>query len=193
MPNSFFNLSKVNFRIAGLNAAALLPVDHLRFVKGVYNIIELWIRRNNLFLRRADFLLLFLRRSGSIAYIDQVTDFILLYSTVQKHRNPMLLIHVIGREDSLFLYQYVPQHHIVYFQVEGIDISFSGKSQLIPAYAHGQRKPLPVVAVAEDSTGVILRPEVLRCGFVFPFYIGKNLFTHSYVLLFPAASPAASP
>ena len=164
----------------------MLPVNDVLIIKSMNNVIILWVRWDDPLFRRPDLFFLFCRRGRHEACVDQLKYIILRHCTVKKNRDPVHLIHVVGRHDAIFADEHIPEEHIVDLQIDHIDPFITFNSQFILLYRHDKREPFFIVSMPEDRVPVVRAPGVFRQGFVFLFYVSKYCITIHHSPLYDA-------
>ena len=90
-----------------------------------------------------------------ITHIRQKLDLLILHRAIQRHTQPMGLIHVPAGEDARFLTEGANQSGIA-FEIHNTDFIIAGQSQILSGDIHNDGKPLPVPIVPEHQKAGIL-------------------------------------
>jgi len=95
-----------------------------------------------------------------ITHIRQKLDLLILHRAIQRHTQPMGLIHVPAGEDARFLTEGANQSGIA-FEIHNTDFIIAGQSQILSGDVHNDGEPLPVPIVPEHQKAGILGKEML--------------------------------
>lgn len=103
--------------------------------------------------------------SEFITHIHQKLDFLIFYRTIQRHTQPMGLIHMPAGEDTRFLPERANQSGIT-LEIHHTDFTFACKPQILFGDVHNDGKPLPVPHMPEHQKIRIPGEKILTGGAV---------------------------
>ena len=86
----------------------------------------------------------------------------------------MQFIHVISRQDSVFVYDLITEEYVIHLQIDHIHIFFAGQSHSVFLYVHQQSEPLFVILMPENSIVIVSPPGIFRQHLIFLPDIVKN-------------------
>ena len=100
-----------------------------------------------------------------ITHTHQKLDLLILHPAIQRHTDPMSLIHMPSGEDARFLPEGANQPGIT-FEIHYTDFTLTGQAQILPGDVHNDSKPLPVPIVPEHQKTGIFGKEMLALNTV---------------------------
>ena len=95
-----------------------------------------------------------------ITHAHHELNLLVLYRTIQRHANPMGLIHVPAGEDARFLPEGADQSGIT-FQIHHTDFAVPGQTQIFSRDVHNDGKLFAAPLVPEDQEVGIFGEEIL--------------------------------
>ena len=110
---------------------------------------------------RSAFLFTHLWCRSLITHIEQHFDFVIRCASVQGSGDPVVLAHVICREESGLSPQ-GPNENRVAFEIDYIQWFLSLQSQLVFGHIHDEGEPLPIAAMPEHLMIRRFAPRIIR-------------------------------
>ena len=107
-----------------------------------------------------------------ITHIHQKLDLLILYRAIQRHTEPMSLIHMPAGEDARFFPEGADQPGIA-FEIHYTSFIISGQTQILSGDVHDHGKPFLVPAVPEHQKVGIFGKEMLALNAVGVRQIGS--------------------
>ena len=95
-----------------------------------------------------------------ITHIHQNLNFLILYSPIQRHTDPMGLIHMPAGEDARFLPEGANQSGVT-FEIGYTDLTLASQAQILSGDVHDHGEPLPAPIVPEHKKTGIFGEEML--------------------------------
>ena len=104
----------------------------------------------------------------------QQPELIVRRAAVQRHGEPAVLVHMVGRENPRLTPQRTDEDRIT-LEVHHVDHLRTGQTELIARHVQNQRKPFPVAAVPEHGMVRRIGPRIVRLCAVMIEYIPLQL------------------
>ena len=127
-----------------------------------------------------------------ITHIHQKLDLLIFHRAIQRHTQPMGLIHVPAGKDARFLPEGANQSGIA-FEIHNTDFTFAGQTQILSGDVHDHCKPLLIPVVAKYQKAGIFGEEIFALCAVDFSYVGFQFASVQDAFIPKSRLPSAHP